>query len=225
MPHRSPLESIPQLIPGSEALVLAAGAGSRFGGGKLLADWRGRPLIVSSVATALQAPVEHVTVVLGFEADAVAATLAPIRDLRLRIVANVEWELGLSSSLRAGLESLPETARYAVIFLGDMPLVPGGVAAQLLAVLKAGAPVALTRCEGLPAHPVAFNRTLFDRLCRLDGDGGARRVIAEIEGAVFCDVADHGSLFDVNYRVDLSASKDTSGIDGPSLQWTPLLSP
>ncbi|HAD18569.1 MAG TPA: molybdenum cofactor cytidylyltransferase, partial [Erythrobacter sp.] len=84
---------------GCHAIVLAAGAGSRFGGGKLLAPFRGRPLIYWSVAAALSSRVTTVTAVLGARADDVAAALAPFPDRRLSLVRCRHWEEGLSASL------------------------------------------------------------------------------------------------------------------------------
>lgn len=84
-------------LPGYHALVLAAGAGSRFGGGKLLATWRGQPLIAAAVATALAAPVETVTVVLGYDAASVRDALSATFDPRLRFALCENWTQGLSA--------------------------------------------------------------------------------------------------------------------------------
>lgn len=191
-------------IAGAEALVLAAGAGRRFGGGKLLAPWRGRPLILHAVETALRAPVERVNVVLGCDADAVAGALAPIRDARLATVLNAHWDDGLSSSLKVGLDHLAPATRHVVVFLGDMPVVPPDLAGRLLTALEAGAPAALVRCGGRPAHPVAFSRTRFGRLRDATGDRGARHLLERTDGTVFIDTHDIAGCFDIDRPSDLS---------------------
>ena len=60
-----------------EAVVLAAGSGSRFGGGKLLAAWGAGVLLEGALAAAFAAPVRGVTVVIGADAEAVAAAAIP----------------------------------------------------------------------------------------------------------------------------------------------------
>lgn len=194
--------------PGYHALVLAAGAGSRFGGGKLLAAWRGRPLIVAAVATALVASVETVTVVLGSNASAVRDALSATRDPRLRLVVCEDWAQGLSASLRSGVSSLPAGARGAVVFLGDMPAIPRDLADALIAALADGAVVAETVHDGRPAHPIAFAAPMFAAVSTLSGDRGARAILSGVAGIVRIVSDDPGSAFDVDRRRDLGRGPD-----------------
>ncbi|WP_375245382.1 nucleotidyltransferase family protein, partial [Qipengyuania pacifica] len=165
--------SLPEAT-GCHAIVLAAGAGSRFGGGKLLAPFRGRPLIHWSVAAALSSRVTSVTAVLGARADDVAAALAPFADRRLSLVRCRQWEEGLSASLTFGLRTLPQDTRAVAIFLGDMPDLDPGLADRVLTEVVGGAPAAYPECEGIPGHPVAFSSELFPLIESLKGDQGAR---------------------------------------------------
>lgn len=190
---------------GYHAIVLAAGAGSRFGGGKMLASWEGRPLVRAATGIALSAPVDTVTVVVGADADRIAAALSEIDDPRLSVVHAADWRTGLSASLRAGIAALPVDARGALVFLGDMPRVPPTSAAALLAALDAGAPAATVSVEGKPAHPVALCARLFDRVAALTGDRGARALLAGIDGVVDLPGEDAGGTFDVDGAADLSS--------------------
>jgi CTP:molybdopterin cytidylyltransferase MocA len=92
---------------GRHALVLAAGAGRRFGGNKLSALWGGEPLVLAALRSALAARVERVTVVTGAQAPALDPVLSTIDDPRLRRVVALDWNEGLAASLRAGVASLP----------------------------------------------------------------------------------------------------------------------
>jgi len=86
------------------AIVLAAGSGSRFGGGKLLATFGGRPVLQHTLDAIAGAPVDDVVVVLGAEAPAIEAAI----DWRTeRRVVNPAPEDGLSSSLRVGFGAVP----------------------------------------------------------------------------------------------------------------------
>jgi molybdenum cofactor cytidylyltransferase len=180
--------------------VLAAGAGRRFGGRKMLASWRGAPLVVVAARIALAAPVAGVTVVTGADSDEVAAALDAFGDPRLCTAFNPEWQTGIASSLRCGLQAVPREAVRAVIFLGDMPLVPTTAAARLLAALDEGAPAAFPVVDGAPGHPVAITRDLFAAMARLDGDRGARALLARLPEARQLPFDDAGCVFDLDAR-------------------------
>lgn len=190
---------------GRHAIVLAAGAGRRFGGGKLTAPWRGEPLILASVRIALAAAVETVTVVTGADATVVEA-LADVRDHRLRWIAIEDWDEGLAASLRAGISALPASASAMAIFLGDMPQIPDTLADALLAAVAGGAPAAVVRSPHGPAHPVAFSAAVFPDLLRLRGDRGARTVLEALGDRVANIDCDHPwVVFDVDHRSDLES--------------------
>lgn len=195
--------SPPDVSARCDAVVLAAGAATRFDGAKLLAPFRDRPLVSWSVEAALAAPVETVTVVLGSRADDVATTLDAITDSRLRTVTCSDWQTGLSASLRCGLKALPTDCRAALIFLGDMPNVDPGVAAKLLRAVLDGAPAALPEFAGMPGHPVAISGALFERLAALEGDRGARAVLEDIAGVVRIPVEDPGCIQDIDTKEDI----------------------
>ncbi|WP_312084283.1 nucleotidyltransferase family protein [Brevundimonas sp.] len=198
---------------GRHALVLAAGAGRRFGGNKLSALWGGEPLVLAALRTALAARVERVTVVTGAQAPALDPVLSTIDDPRLRRVVALDWNEGLAASLRAGVASLPGDTQGAVIFLGDMPLIPAGLADQLLDAVAGGAPAARVRSPRGPAHPVAFAAAVFPDLVALVGDRGARSVMDGLGEAVACVDSDApGVVFDV----DLPSDLDKATIDEPT---------
>ena len=194
---------------GRHALVLAAGAGSRFGGGKLTADWRGAPLVVWAVRAALAANVERVTVVIGAAADSVEQALEALAGDRLRVVEAGNWAQGQSASLRAGVGALPRDARAVAVFLGDMPSVEPAMADRLLDAVAAGAPAARLRSAAGPAHPAAFSAEVFPDLLNLSGDQGARGLFERLGDAVAIFETDHpGATLDIDRREDLEPSTD-----------------
>jgi molybdenum cofactor cytidylyltransferase len=189
-----------------EAIVLAAGAGSRFGGGKLLADWRGRPLVLAAVEAALAAPVDAVIVVLGCEASRVAAALTALADARLRLVVADEWAQGLSASLRAGVKSLPPDSTGFLLFLSDMPLIPSDLPPKVLTALDGGAPAVQPFHGETPAHPVGFSASLYAELLQLSGDAGAGVLLRGRPGVVRLSCAEAGAVFDVDRPSDTAAA-------------------
>ncbi|WP_394270770.1 NTP transferase domain-containing protein [Qipengyuania sp.] len=179
-------------------IVLAAGAGRRFGGRKMLAEWNGEPLIRASVRNALAAPIAELLVVAGSDADAIGEALAPLSDPRLRLVVHPRWAAGIGSTLAAGIAGLPRDTDCAVIFLGDMPRVPQHLAGDLVAAIARGAPSALVSMAGAPGHPVAAHATLFGTLGRMTGDSGARAILAAQPGCVTIPTHDPGAVYDVD---------------------------
>jgi len=192
-----------------EAIVLAAGAGSRFGGGKLLAPWRGSVLLSGALASALAAPVRSVHVVWGAD-PAVAAAASDIAarleaSARLRLVPATRHAEGLSASLAAGVAALPGDAEAAFVFLGDMPRIPDGVTGALAQALRDDVHASAPTFEGRRGHPVLFGRALWPSLMGLTGDRGAGDLLRGLGDRLALVAApDDGVLFDVDEPSDIS---------------------
>jgi len=181
-----------------DAVVLAAGFATRFGGGKLLAPYDGGVLLDGALRAAVAAPVRSVTLVTGAEAERVAAA-ARAFDREIRIVQAADFAEGLAASLRAGVASLPPDSAGVFVFLGDMPRVPAAVLRPLAAALSAGASAAAPMFEGRRGNPVLIGRALFPELLRLTGDEGARRVLQGLgDRLALVEAPDDGVLFDVD---------------------------
>ncbi|MEV6595718.1 nucleotidyltransferase family protein [Actinoplanes sp. NPDC051346] len=171
-------------------LVLAAGAGCRFGMPKALAPWRGRPLVAHAAETSRAAGLSRTVVVVGAAADRVRAA-APGLDY----VENPDWETGMASSLRAGLAALADSsAAAAVVLLVDMP---GVTPAAVRRVAALASPTALVAggYPGRRGHPVLLGRDHWAGVARgATGDRGARDYLrahaAEVHVVPVADVAD-----------------------------------
>jgi molybdenum cofactor cytidylyltransferase len=192
-----------------EAIVLAAGAGRRFGGRKLVAPFEGRPLIAGALDAAFAAPVRTVTVVTSGDPEVAAAALGHARSLGreadLRVVIAEDAAEGLGASLRAGVASLPADAGGAFVFLGDMPRVPAEVGMRLAALLDEDHDLAAPVFEGRRGHPVLFGRAVLPALLDLVGDVGAQAVVASAGPRLaLADGFGSGVLFDVDRREDLA---------------------
>ncbi len=190
--------------PALEALVLAAGSGSRFGGGKLLAAWDAGVLLEAALAAAYAAPVRSVTVVIGADAEAVSAAARSF-DPRTVIVHARDYAQGMGASLRAGIASLPDDTDGVFVFLGDMPRVPAEVLPRMALALRDGALAAAPVWQGRRGNPVLLDRTLFPQLLALTGDAGARGVLQSLgDQLALIESPSDGVLFDVDTPEDLS---------------------
>jgi len=195
-------------LEGWSALVLAGGAGRRFGGdgngGKLLADLGGAPVIRRVAERVIAAGFAEVVMVIG----AGGALLRPaLEELACRIVDAPDWAEGMAASLRAGVAALAPQARGVSVFLGDMPLVPTALSALLAAAAEAAGYAARPLHTGKPGHPVAFTRAAFADLAALEGDTGATALLkARAQAVAYLDTADRGVLLDIDTPDDLAAA-------------------
>lgn len=165
---------------GIGAVVLAAGSATRFGGDKLAAVFRGAPLLthmIGTVAQSLRDGVVRDAVVVHRLADTWVTAAA--REAGVQPVANPAPTRGLASSVNCGLEALmPTECAWAMILLGDQPLVRSEVLAALArAAGGAGSDVDLIRPRyaedpDTPGHPVMLHRRCWPGAATLEGDRG-----------------------------------------------------
>jgi molybdenum cofactor cytidylyltransferase len=180
-------------------LVLAAGAGTRFGGRKQLAELEGRPVLEHAVRAMAEAPVDRTVVVLGFGAEEV---LAGVDLLGAEPVVCDRWEEGQSASLAFGLATLEE-AEAVVLTLGDQPRASPEAIRRVLAARGLGAPVVRATYAGEPGHPVVIERELFPRLRDVTGDHGARNLLLSVgTRPVPCDDLDGADDADTREQLD-----------------------
>jgi CTP:molybdopterin cytidylyltransferase MocA len=193
---------------GVSAIVLAAGGGSRFGGGKLLARIGGQPLIAAVLDNLRGAPVDEVIVVIGADAERLREVC---ERYGVRTVENAQWMRGQSTSVLAGLRACAGDA--AVVLLGDQPFVGAGAVGRLVAAFAEGARVAVATYGGKRRNPVLFSREVWPLLeAELAGDEGARSVLRrypELVVEVPCEGV--GDPADVDTREDLGRLEEMRG--------------
>lgn len=168
--------------PAIAAIVLAAGKSSRMGANKLLLPLAGHPLVWHAVEAACASSADAVIVVLGNEAELVAAALPTGRYQR---VDNPRYADGLSTSLHAGLDALPDDIGGVLILLADMPLTSLATLETLLAAAREMPErIVATSQGGRPAPPLYWPRALFEALHAIHGDEGGRSLLMRSSGDV-----------------------------------------
>jgi nicotine blue oxidoreductase len=191
---------------GVAGIVLAAGAGTRFGGPKALVRLDGERLVDRAVATLRRGGCAPVVVVQG---------AAALDDVDATVVPNPDWATGMGSSLRVALRHLAGEAAAtgvaaAVVLLVDTPWVGAGAVARLVAASAGGCPAAQATYAGRPGHPVLLARGSWDAVAAdAVGDRGARgwlRAHREVVLDVPCDGT--GDPRDVDVPADLTTPVD-----------------
>jgi molybdenum cofactor cytidylyltransferase len=190
------------------AIVLAAGRSSRMEGpNKLLEEFKGKPLIRSAVEAALGSHASPVIVVTGKDDGAIRQAL---EGLDVRFVHNAEYADGLSSSLKAGIRSVPEASAGAIICLGDMPKVSSALIDQLISGFapEHGAMIVAPAKDGQRGNPVLWARRFFLELLQLEGDMGARKLANFYdEGLREIEVGDDSAFADIDTPEALAAAR------------------
>lgn len=182
------------------ALLLAAGAASRFGGGKLLHPMDDGIAIAAHSARHLIAAGLQVTAVLRPGDDALAALLAQ-QGCRVTVCADATQ--GMGHSLAHGVQVTASAGGW-IVALADMPRVKTETIGRIARELIAGAGIVVPVYQGDRGHPVGFGRRFLDELRMLSGDSGARALVQRNQALVKrVDCDDAGILFDVDRRSDL----------------------
>jgi nicotine blue oxidoreductase len=195
--------------PPVAAIVLAAGAGTRFGGPKALLEFDGELLVERAVRLAGEAGCDPVLVVVGAAAEQVRES-ADLSDVEVVVAA--DWETGMSASLRAGLGAVAaSSAGAAVVLLVDQPLVGIAAIERLRAAWVGGAVAAVATYDGRPRNPVLFDRSTWVEVsAAASGDVGARPWLqANRERVAQVECRDTGSPADIDTPADLDALRST----------------
>jgi molybdenum cofactor cytidylyltransferase len=158
-------------------IILAAGASTRMKEPKPLLLWRGEPFIRHVARTALGAGLSPVVIVTGAHTAEIRAAVA---DLPVTLIYNLAWEAGQSTSVRCGLQALPDSIGSAIFLLADQPQIPIELAKALKDQhAQTLSPIVAPLIDDRRGNPVLFDRATFADLQSLTGDVGGRAVFAK----------------------------------------------
>lgn len=186
--------------PAVAAVVLAAGLSTRMGTSKPLLPFGDRTVVEHVVATLAAAGIGPVHVVVGHRGDEVARVLA---GSRVVVVDNPAYRLGMYSSIRAGIASLPETVAGTLLLPCDVPAVRAATFARIAAAGAAHGSIVHPTFRGVRGHPPFLPRALFGEIGRGDGEGGLRALLARHDARAHeVAVFDRACLHDMDHPVD-----------------------
>jgi len=185
-------------------LLLAAGAGSRLGRPKALVELGGERLVDRGARILSEGGCAPVLVVLGAADTTVSGAVT---------VHNPDWSTGMGSSVRAGIDAMPDTVDALLVALADQPLVTSEAVRRLVEAHTQGARAAVATYHGNPRNPVLLGREHWSTVYSMaERDVGARpflRAYSHLVTAVPCD--DVASPEDIDTEEDLVRLTETLG--------------
>ena len=183
-------------------LLLCGGKSSRFGTDKLCVEIDSSPLAAHSARHLLAGAGNSLAVI----PPGATALRAVLEKAGCEILESPHSVRGLGASLAAGIAATPDADGW-IVALGDMPFIQPATIAAVRRRLEEGAPIAapVMRATGERGHPVGFSRVLREELAALDGDEGARSVLARHRaGIALIEVDDAGIVKDIDTPADLA---------------------
>ena len=183
-----------------DAVILAAGESTRTGDqNKLLLEFENKVLAAHAIDAALGSMVQEVHIVTGHERDHLTAA---IENRPVNFIHNGNYRMGIGSSIRCAINTLPPDVDGVILCLADMPWVRTDHLDLLIGQFTGNA-VCTLYFENQRGHPILFPKSWFPRLRALQGDRGARSLLRETaETVTTIPVRDDSILRDIDHLED-----------------------
>jgi molybdenum cofactor cytidylyltransferase len=147
-------------------IILAAGLSKRFGRNKLLEKIDGSPIIERVARSAVTSKADEVIVVLGHEAQKIKGVL---KDVDCKFVFNENFEIGQSSSVKAGLNSIMGYAEALMVLPGDIGLISFKAINMVIEeYVRSRSPIVVASYQGRSGHPILFGHSLFSQIMNIN---------------------------------------------------------
>ena len=157
------------------AILLAAGQSKRMNGeNKLTKEIQGIPLIKHSVKNILASSVDELIVILGYQKEVIEKIID--KNERIKFAFNVNYENGMASSIKTGLNNLSEKTEAFFICLGDMPMVNSDIYNQLIQS-KNNKEIIVPTYNGQQGNPILFFKSIKEKIMTIQGDVGAKKIL------------------------------------------------
>ena len=182
------------------AILLAAGESKRMvDENKLIKKYKSIPLIKHAVSNVLNSPIDELIIVLGYQKKAIEKIIG--ENKKIKFIANPNFESGIASSIKKGLDSLSKETEAFFICLGDMPNVNKEIYNQLInaSFSNKDKEIFVPYYQERQANPILFSKKMKNEIQKIEGDFGAKKIIADNEKKVFkLSTQDKGVITDFN---------------------------
>lgn len=190
-------------------VILAAGSSSRLGEPKQLLKVNGKSLLQKSIDAAINSTAHPVIVVLGANAEQI---LPEINKSNVHVIINSEWEEGMASSIRIGLNEVlfnSPSPEAVILMVCDQPYISPELINELINTQKqTGKPIVSCDYGEAIGPPALFHRSLFNELMHLKGDVGAKKIIRQHSDKVATILFPKGKI-DIDTEEDYNALRNS----------------
>jgi len=157
------------------AILLAAGQSKRMNGeNKLTKEIQGIPLIKLSVKNILASSINELIIVLGYQKEIIEKLID--KNEKIKFVFNKNFESGMASSIKTGLNNLSEKTEAFFICLGDMPMVNSNIYNQLIKS-RNQKDILVPTYKDQQGNPILFDKSMKEKIIDITGDVGAKKIL------------------------------------------------
>ena len=183
------------------AILLAAGQSKRMKGeNKLVKKIKDIPLIKHSINNILFSSIDELIVVLGYQKEIIKKLID--KNEKIKIVFNKNFESGMSSSIKIGLNNLSKSTDAFFICLGDMPMVSQDTYNKLIKS-KNNKEIIIPTYNGEQGNPILFSKTIKDQIMKIQGDVGAKKILELNKSKILSvEIANQSIKKDFNVKED-----------------------
>ena len=186
------------------AILLAAGQSKRMNGeNKLTKEIQGIPLIRHSVKNILSSSINELIIVLGYQNEIIEKLID--KNEKIKFVFNKDFESGMASSIKAGLNHLSKETEVFFICLGDMPMVNKNIY-NLLIKSKNNKEIIVPTYKSEQGNPVLFSKSMKKEIMTIEGDVGAKKILELNKDKILnIETNDHGITKNFNMLDNFSS--------------------
>ncbi len=186
------------------AILLAAGQSKRMPGkNKLTKEIRGSPLIKHSIKNILASSINELIVVLGYQKEIIEKLIDSHE--KIKFVFNKDFENGIASSIKVGLNNLSKNTEAFFICLGDMPMVNSDIYNQLIKS-RNKKKIIVPTYKGQQGNPVLFDKSMKETIMNITGDVGAKKILELRKDKIFkLEINDNNITKSFNTQDDFSS--------------------
>ena len=182
------------------AILLAAGQSKRMiNENKLVKNYKNIPLIKHAVDNVLNSSIDELIIVLGYQKEVLKKIID--ENKKIKFINNPNFESGIASSIKTGLDNLSKETEAFFICLGDMPNINKEIYNQLINLRfnNKDKEIFVPYYQERQANPILFSKKMKDEIQKIEGDFGAKKIIADNEKKVFkLSIQDKGVITDFN---------------------------
>tara|TARA_Y100000590_G_C15455778_1_gene914500 strand:+ start:251 stop:823 length:573 start_codon:yes stop_codon:yes gene_type:complete len=165
------------------AILLAAGKSKRMNGeNKLTKKFKGIPLIKYAVQNILASAIEEVIIILGYQSEIVEKIID--KNNKIKFVLNKNFESGMASSIKIGLNNLSDKTESFFICLGDMPMVNSDIYNQIIKH-KNNKEIIVPTYKKQQGNPILFSASMREKIMKVSGDSGAKKILELNKDKIF----------------------------------------